>query len=141
MRLIIIAAVTVFTSDITEYTVRDDGIVIGREINLDVPRTAESIAQSFDRLAEFLQGKRPPGIWDARSVPNFPLNVWQVFVSRVDSVVVALAILVDEAGEKTMGGFPDAISSMLIPVRLFRDEEGAIEWLRQFIDEDAEPGS
>lgn len=54
-----IAAVSTFTTAITEYTIGDDGIVIGREINLDTPRTAQSFTDSFYRLAEILQGKRP----------------------------------------------------------------------------------
>ena len=131
---------TRFTSGITEYTIRDDGIVVGREINLDTPRTAQSNAESFDRLAEVLQGRQPPGLWDARSVPEFPLSVWQVFVNRIDKVVAALAILVDESGERAMGGFPDVMNSMLIPVRLFRDQNAAIEWLRRFVDENTDSG-
>ena len=124
-----------FTTAITEYTIRDDGIVVGRDINPDTPRTARSVADSFDRLAEVLQGKRLPGLWDARSVPDFPLSVWQVFVDRIDKVVVALAILVDESGDRSMGKFPEVMDSMLIPVRLFSDEGASIEWLRQFVDE------
>ncbi len=130
-----------FTTEITEYTIRADGIIVGRDINPDTPRTAKSVAESFNRLAEVLQGQRLPGLWDARSVPDFPLTVWQVFVNRVDKVVTALAILVDESGERRMGGFPEVMNSMLIPVRLFRDQDAAIEWLRQFVDDDSYPQS
>lgn len=130
-----------FTSDITEYTIRNDGIVVGREINLDTPRTAQSVADSLNRLAEVLQGRRAPGIWDAKAFPDFPPSVWQAFVNRVDKVVVALAILADESGEAAMGRFPDVINSMLIPVRIFRDQDAAIEWLRQFVDNDTDTES
>ena len=128
--------VETFTTAITEYTIRDDGIVIGRDINPATPRTVQSLTESFDRLADALEGKRPPGLWDARSVPEFPLSVWQVFVNRVDKVIGVLAILVDDRVEDALGAFPAAMDSMLIPVRLFHREDEATQWLLQFVDED-----
>ncbi|MDJ0954150.1 MAG: hypothetical protein QNJ81_10765 [Acidimicrobiia bacterium] len=124
---------------ITEYTIRDDGIVIGRDINPETERTTQLVSDSFDRVRELTQGRRAPGLWDARSIPNFPLSVWTVFVDRIDKVVVALAILVGESGERAMGAFSEVLSSLLIPVRLFDDEAAAIEWLQQFLDQEDDP--
>ncbi len=124
---------------ITEYTIRPDGIVVGRDINPETGRTAQRISESFDRLEELTQGRRAPGLWDARLVPQFPLSVWTVFVDRIDEVAVALAILVDESGERAMGAFPEVLSSLLIPVRLFDDEAAAIDWLQQFVDHEDDP--
>ncbi|MDJ0663138.1 MAG: hypothetical protein QNJ75_01175 [Acidimicrobiia bacterium] len=123
-----------FSTAITEYTIRNDGIVVGRDINPETPRTTANIAESFDRLSAVTQGKRFPGLWDARLVPEFPFSVWQVFVDRIDKVVSALAILVDSEADRAFGAFPKAIDSMLIPVRVFQDEDEAIAWLGQFVD-------
>ena len=137
--LVRITPVRRFTTAITEYTIRDDGIVVGRDINPETPRTAETIAESSDRLADVAQGKLLPGLWDARAVPDFPLSVWQVFVDRIDKAAVALAILVDADMEQAFGVFPAVMDSMLIPVRLFVDEGQAIDWLRQFVVPRADP--
>lgn len=118
---------------------RDNGIVVGRDINPETPRTAQNIADSFDRLAALTQGKRLPGLWDARAVPEFSLNLWLVFVTRIEEVAAALAILVNTEAESAFGAFPAAMDSMLIPVRLFREEDKAIDWLGQFTGQGEHP--
>ena len=129
-----IAPMQTFSTAITKYTIRDDGIVVGRDINPETPRTAVNIAESFDRLSVVAQGRRFPGLWDARLAPEFPFSVWQVFVDRISEAVGALAILVDNEADPAFGAFPKVIDSMLIPVRLFQDEDEAIAWLGQFVD-------
>ncbi|MDJ0923864.1 MAG: hypothetical protein QNJ77_04810 [Acidimicrobiia bacterium] len=120
----------------TEFTLRDDGIVLGRAINPDVPRTRENVAQALDELDQLTGGEPRPGLWDPRAVTRFPPHAWSVLVSRLSETFVALAILVNDETEKAMGAFPDAIDAFLIPVRLFRSEAPAISWLQQFIDDD-----
>ena len=130
-----------FTTEITEYSIRDDGIVLARDINLGTPRTRQNVAASLDSLAEVTGGQLHPGLWDARSVPEFPPSVWQEFVDRIDKVLIALAILVDSDVERTLGPFPTVMNSMLIPVRLFRTADEALDWLRQFVDQPGTPHS
>ena len=126
-----------FSSAIHEFTVRDDGLLVANEINLDTPRTSQNVSETLDVLQQALGGSLIPGIWCAISMPEFPPTVWPVFVNRIGEALIALAILADEQVEKTLGAFPDVINSLLIPVRLFHTEDEAVEWLLQFVD--AEP--
>jgi hypothetical protein len=126
-----------FRSAITEYTVRDDGIWVGREINLDVPRTPEIVGASLDRLREETGGQRVPGMWDARHVPEFSPAVWTAFLARIEDVVVALAILTAPGVVESLGAFPAAIDSLILPVRLFESEDEAVAWLQAFVDRDS----
>ncbi len=122
------------TTDTVTYTLRDDGIVVGRAVNPDRVRTPQDVASSLDRLDEATGGVRMPGLWDPRSLHHFPAPAWRTLISRLELSLLALAIMTDEQMESALGGFPQAIDSLLIPVRLFRSESEAIEWLAQFVE-------
>lgn len=126
------------TTDTVSFTLREDGIVVGRAVNPDRIRTAEDVATSFDQLDEMTGGVRMTGLWDPRALRHFPAPAWRMLVSRLEQSLLALAIMTDEHMESALGGFPRAIDSFLIPVRLFRDEAAAIEWLSQFGESDTD---
>ena len=97
-------------------------------------RTAEDVAESFDRLDQLIGGVRRPGLWDPRDISSFPAGAWRMLIARLEKSFVALAILIDESMEPALGAFPAAIDSLLIPVRIFHDEDEATQWLQQFVE-------
>ncbi len=120
----------------TLFTLTDDGILIGRAIKPETPRSAESTAAALDQLEFLLEGRRYPGLWDPRTVDRFPAEAWSMMISRLDKSLVALAILIDDTMPGSLGAFPEAISSILMPVQTFQDESEAMNWLRQFANPD-----
>jgi hypothetical protein len=125
----------------THFTVTDGGILVGRAINLETPRTAQNTVDAFDRLDNLLGGRRLPGLWDPRTVDRFPPQAWRAMISRLEGSLLALAILADDETERAMGSFPATIDALMVPVRVFRDESEAMKWLQQFVDPDSSTGN
>lgn len=121
-------------TETTRFTLTDDGILVGRAINPGTVRTAENIADALESLERFLDGQRRPGLWDPRTVRRFSAEAWLAMIGRLGKSLDALAILVDDRISGSIGAFPDAMDSMLMPVRVFQDETEAMDWLRQFLD-------
>ena len=121
-------------SAVTRYWLREDGIVIGRDINTDIYRTAAVTNATLDVLAELSGPEKRPALWDPRAFDRIHAEGWLVLVERLPAMVTALAILVDDDVEPLLGTFPQHIDALFFPVRLFREEEQAIEWLRGFLD-------
>ena len=120
----------------TLFILTDDGILIGRAINPETPRSAETTAAALGQLEVLLEGDRCPGLWDPRTIDRFPAEAWSMMISRLEKSLVALAILIDDTMAGSLGAFPDAIGSILMPVRTFQDEAEAMNWLRQFANLD-----
>lgn len=123
------------TTPTTQFTLRDDGIVVGIAINPEVPRTAGNVAASLDELEQLLDGDVRPGLWDARPAIGFPPAAWNTLIRRLLSSISALAIIADERVREAIGAFPSAMDALLIPVRVFDDEAAAIAWLQQFVED------
>lgn len=119
----------------TQFTLRDDGIVFGIDINPDIPRTSPNVGAAFDALERLVDGKPRPGLWDPRPAKSFPPGAWKTLIRRLADSITAFAIVADERVQQSLGAFPSAMDSLLIPVRVFRDEAAAIEWLQQFVDD------
>ncbi len=121
-------------SAVTRYWLRDDGIVIGRDVNTDVQRTAAVTNATLDVLAELSGPEKRPALWDPRAFDRMYPEGWLVLIERLPEMITALAILVDDDVEPFLGTFPQHMDSLLFPVRLFRDEDKAIEWLQGFLN-------
>ncbi|MDJ0498115.1 MAG: hypothetical protein QNJ89_09810 [Acidimicrobiia bacterium] len=119
---------------ITEYTLRDDGIVVGRDVDTPIHRDTAMVTESMDALAELTGGKLSPGLWDPRALTRVYPEGWVVLIQRLPDLLSALAILVNDELESLLGAFPGLMDSMLFPVRMFRDETEALDWLAQFLE-------
>ena len=119
---------------ITEYTLRDDGIVVGRDVNPSIHRDTAIVTESMDTLAGLLGGEPRPALWDPRVLTRVYPEGWVVLIHRLPDLVTALAILVDDELEALLGAFPGLMGSMLFPVRMFREESAAFGWLAQFVE-------
>lgn len=121
-------------SDITRFTLRDDGIVTAIAIEPDTPRDRATMEGNLDALESLVAGTPRPVLWDPRVVRGFHPDAWRVIIRRSPPLVVAAAILVDDETEERLGAYPTAIGSLLFPMATFRSEEEAIDWLQAFVD-------
>lgn len=121
-------------TSITEYTLRDDGIVVGRDVNSAIHRDTAIVTESMDTLAELLGGEPCPALWDPRALTRVYPEGWVVLIHRLPDLVTALAIVINDELEALLGTFPGLMDSMLFPVRMFRAESEALDWLAQFLD-------
>ncbi len=120
-------------SEITRYTLRDDGIVVAVGLHPEIPRTLEKMTESLDAFAALIDGKPRPFLWDPRAVPRLLTEAWKEAIERINRLAVAVAIMTDENTDEMLGGYPDAVD-FLLPVRTFTDEDDALAWLRGFVD-------
>lgn len=119
----------------TQFTLRDDGIVIAVDLNPELVRTHMNVAATFDALEQLIEGKPRPSLWVPRPVKAYPPEAWSVLIRRLDTSVSALAIVADEGARQAIGIFPAAIGSLLVPTRVFDNETDAVEWLQQFAND------
>lgn len=122
------------TAATIQFTLRDDGIVVGLHVNPDLVRTKKNVSAAYDVLEQLVEGKPRPGLWNLQLARAFPAEAWRTAIRRMDKSVSALAIVADETARQAMGAFPAAIDALLIPTRVVDNEAEAIEWLQQFLD-------
>lgn len=116
------------------YTLGDDGVATATPRRPELPRTMDLMTQALDDLEDFLEEQPRPILWDPRTVLPMRPGAWQAIIERLEKIVVSIAILVDDVKDHRLGSFPEAIDSLLLPVRLFTDEDEARSWLLQFAD-------
>ena len=80
-----------------------------------------------------VESERRPALWDVRGMARPRPGAWTVLIERIAELITAVAILMDP-DENNVGPWPDAIDSLLIPVRVFTTEDEAIDWLTTFVD-------
>ena len=119
-------------TEINQLTLRDDGILVVRSINADLPRTAQHVEEMYVALGRLIEGKRCPVLWDPRPTRSIRPDGWVAIIEGLEGLFTAIAIVIDEQAADLLGGYPEAWNSLLMPVRRFRDEDEALSWLQQF---------
>ena len=109
----------------------EDGIV--RFVSVGVESTAETVAESLEIVREVTAGGRPPILFDARSWPRGDPASWVRFISMIEDVSVAAAVIVSSESAPAMGSFPSYIDGLVIPFRIFEDEDSALEFLAGYL--------
>lgn len=90
----------------------------------------------MDALALVASGGPRPVLWDPfGTLPLQPMG-WLAIVARLQGVMAARGIVVDESEAHLLGAFPDSMNSLLISCRVFSDEPDARSWLQQLVDPD-----
>ena len=67
---------------------------------------------------------------DIRATTSVDLDVWPSFVDQIPLLLSALAILVSDATSHDAILFKDHINTLLVPCRVFADDESAVAWLK-----------
>jgi hypothetical protein len=106
----------------------EDGIV--RYVSRGVVSTAQSVDEGMQAVKKITGGRRVPILFDARNWPKGDPSSWVRFISMVETHCLAAAVLVNETSTKALGRFPEFIDDLVIPFRLFEEEDAALEFLR-----------
>ncbi|MFW2338882.1 MAG: STAS/SEC14 domain-containing protein [Acidimicrobiia bacterium] len=117
---------------INQLTLRDDGVLVVRSINSDIPRTAEHVEEMYGALERLIDGRRCPVLWDPRPTRSIRPDGWVAIIERLEALFTAIAVVTDEQAADLLGGYPEAWNALLMPVRRFSDEDEALEWLQRF---------
>lgn len=114
-------------------TLFGDGIVEAQPLATDEPRTARVLSEALDALATVAGGRSRPVLWNPTGTWPLRPDGWQTIVNRAEQTISALAIVISPEDESLLGAFPQAMDSLLIPVRVFHIEAEARAWLIPFV--------
>lgn len=95
-----------------------------------VVSTKETVKESMEALSEVTGGRPVPILFDSRGWPSGDPASWVHFINMIEAVCSAAAVIVDGDSAPRMGSFPGLLDSLMIPFRLFADENEAREFLR-----------
>ena len=100
--------------------------------NKGVRTTTDSVAENL-RVGRDLAGDASlPLLMDMRDWPGTAdITAWGTFTIDMVEAFERIAFLVDPDFSAPMGPFPDAIDQLLVPARVFTDEEEALVFLRR----------
>ncbi len=115
----------------SRFTLDDDGIVTARPTNSGLPRTGEMMDEILKGWAKLVRSDPRPALWIPEDSQLQP-RAWHSLVDHVGDLAVAVAILADDAADRSLGAFAVPVDSMLLPVRVFGKESEARQWLMQF---------
>ena len=103
---------------------------IGRVESRGVPSTASSVEATITALRELLgEGRRAPVLFDARRWPSSDTAGWVRFISLIESVCVAGAVVIDPERPADLGHYPDFFSRLLVPFGVFTTLDEAVAFL------------
>ncbi len=108
--------------------VDDEGII--HIVATGAASTADSTAETLGVVGELTAGGKAPILFDVRRWPSGDAAFWSLFVNTIESVCLAGAAVVDPQAAASLGAFPSAIDSMLVPFRVFSDDDEALAFLR-----------
>ncbi len=94
-----------------------------------VPSTAATVQETMTALQQLLGGTRAPIIFDARKWPSGDTASWVRFISLVEQVCIAGAILVDPERPADVGRYPEVVSKLIVPFGVFTTEVDALAFL------------
>ena len=112
---------------------RKDGLIIGRETNFHLPREPQVVQEAMKATWKLAGGEPCAALWDMRGSPRPSPESWRLFIHRLPEIFFALAILADEQAVSFLGAFPAAIDNLLVPVRVFGQEDEATQWIEGFL--------
>jgi hypothetical protein len=108
--------------------VDDEGII--HIVATGAASTAESTAETLGVVTELTAGTKAPILFDVRRWPSGDPAFWVLFTNTVERVCLAGAAVIDPQAADSLGSFPSLIDSLLIPFRVFADEDAALAFLR-----------
>ena len=93
-------------------------------------RTKAIVERNFRTAAVLTEGKRRPWMVDARALTGADPVAWVAITERIGGSATSLAILVSNATTAEMANWQSRFDSLLLPCRMFIDEESAVAWLK-----------
>lgn len=110
-----------------------DGIVT--IASTGAPSTAETVTETLGAVLDITRGTRRPILFDARQWPSGEPASWVRFISTIETVCVAGAVLIGHEAASRLGDFPNLLDRLVIPFQVFADEPSAVAFLATFVDD------
>ena len=92
-------------------------------------RTKEIVEHTFGIAAALTADGPLPWIVDAREMSSAEPRAWVVIAEKLTSITTALAILTTDMTPPALNTWQEMFDSLLVPCRVFADEESAVAWL------------
>ncbi len=106
------------------------------------PNSHDTLITAKENLAadkELAQDKKRPLFCDFRNIKSQDKKARDFYASNeAHQIISACALLIDSGFSKIIGNFFMGINKPKTPTRLFTSEKKAIEWLKGFLNEEAE---
>ena len=110
-----------------------DGIA-RTEVKQDVEIFLNDAKENTVIVETFFNGKKFPLLVDIRNIKSISPEAQEHFtIKERKSVVCAYAMVVASSSSRMIGNFFLTFRKPSVPVKLFNEEDKALEWLRTFI--------
>ena len=115
---------------------RGDGIIESRSFPLSEQKLADAV-ENVQALVTLSAGKRRPCLVDYRGIKSIDREARAYYAgTEICSVQTAAALVIDNYLERVIGNFFMGINKPRQPTRLFNNEADAIEWLKNYRDDE-----
>ena len=111
----------------------DEGIL--NVVSLGVESTEQTGREFLAVKRELVGSRRVALLLDARDWPRGNPASWKQFISVLESICYAGAVIASPKSIKAMGVFPQVFDDLLIPFRVFETEEQARDFLRRHLED------
>lgn len=99
-----------------------------------VASTAATVEATIAAVESLLKGRRAPLIFDARRWPSSDTGGWVRFISLIETVCLAGAVIIDPEQPADLGHYPDFVAKLLIPFTVVTEEAHAIAFLQPYVE-------
>ncbi|MCC6751371.1 MAG: hypothetical protein IT371_27200 [Deltaproteobacteria bacterium] len=112
---------------------RDDGLLVATNKPGTV-QTLEDARENVEGTRSLGLGRRPPLLVDMRESRGMERAARAYYAGpEGEKVVCAIGLLVGSPATRIIGNFFIGLNRVLVPCKLFSDEEDAVAWLRGFL--------
>ena len=117
-----------YPTDTVQPWIDDDGFLRARTGTAH--RTTATTENAMRNAAALAASGPKQAIWDVRGFTSVDMDAWLVFLDWLPTVVSALAMVVSDDTMTQALTFQEEINRLLVPCRLFEDDESAVAWLK-----------
>jgi hypothetical protein len=115
--------------------IREDGIACTK-VKKGSEVTVEYARENSNAVNTLLKEKKRPLLIDSRGIKSMTRDARNQFSTKGrETQTLAFGIVIGSQVSKVIGNFFMGINKPAVPTRLFDNEEGAIQWLKQFLKE------
>lgn len=104
-------------------------------LSLGVASTEESVREFLAAKDDLVGSDAVPMLLHAKDWPKGSPRSWGLFISVLENLSYAVAVVASPTTLRGMGAFPKIFDDLLIPFRVFESEEPALVFLRQHLND------
>lgn len=104
-----------------------------------VQTTRQSLIVTFEAAMSLSEGRAIPVLFDARRWPGSAQDGWLQGISSLLDTFTAVAMLIDPTNPPDLGERIEPIDRLMVPMRVFTDEDEALTFLASVAPPPSEP--